>query len=227
MAMYYLTNGKEYVAENELIPGEYIKTTYTVKAKKFTYKEGMTFKKKRWKKDKDFKKYKLINVETGEMVNPNYMGNSGAYIGDHNFDFDDGILDKIIHEADLIKSMAAWDEKQLKEYKTVLTNELSKKDSIISDIYHALLEYGDTHNGKRPQAHKIAKISYMFNTKIQACKHNHAFYGSTCPVCGEPVETEFTRIVGFYTPVKTYSKERKAEFAMREWGDINAEVEAI
>lgn len=175
MAMYYLTNGKEYVAENELIPGEYIKTTYTVKAKKFTYKEGMTFKKKRWKKDKDFKKYKLINVETGEMVNPNYMGNSGAYIGDHNFDFDDGILDKIIHEADLIKSMAAWDEKQLKEYKTVLTNELSKKDSIISDIYHALLEYGDTHNGKRPQAHKIAKISYMSLTvheerrKIKLC----------------------------------------------------------
>lgn len=158
MAMYYLTNGKEYVAENELIPGEYIKTTYTVKAKKFTYKEGMTFKKKRWKKDKDFKKYKLINVETGEMVNPNYMGNSGAYIGDHNFDFDDGILDKIIHEADLIKSMAAWDEKQLKEYKTVLTNELSKKDSIISDIYHALLEYGDTHNGKRPQAHKMVEL---------------------------------------------------------------------
>ena len=125
--MYYLTNGKEYVAENELIPGEYIKTTYTVKAKKFTYKEGMSFKKKRWKKDKDFKKYRLINVETGEMANPNYMGNGGAYIGDHNFDFDDGILDTIIHEADLIKSMVALDEKQLNEYKTILTNELSKK----------------------------------------------------------------------------------------------------
>lgn len=63
---------------------------------------------------------------------------------------------------------------------------------------------------------------FAFNTKIQACKNNHAFYGSKCPVCGEPVDTEFTRIVGFYTPVKTYSKERKAEFEMREWGDINA-----
>lgn len=58
---------------------------------------------------------------------------------------------------------------------------------------------------------------FAFNTKIQACKHNHAFYGKICPVCGEPVDTEFTRIVGFYTPVKTYSKERKAEFKMREW----------
>ena len=68
---------------------------------------------------------------------------------------------------------------------------------------------------------------FAFNTKIQACKHNHAFYRTKCPVCGEPVDTEFTRIVGFYTPVKTYSKERKAEFEMRKWGDINAEAEEI
>lgn len=68
---------------------------------------------------------------------------------------------------------------------------------------------------------------FAFNTKIQACKNNHAFYGSKCPVCGKPVDTEFTRIVGFYTPVKTYSKERKAEFEMREWGDINAEAEVF
>ena len=68
---------------------------------------------------------------------------------------------------------------------------------------------------------------FAFNTKIQACKHNHAFYGTKCPVCGEPVDTEFTRIVGFYTPVKTYSKERKSEFEMRKWGDINAEAEEI
>jgi len=64
---------------------------------------------------------------------------------------------------------------------------------------------------------------FAFNTKIQACKHNHAFYGKTCPICGEPVETEYTRIVGFYTPIKTYSKERKAEFKMRKWMDVNAD----
>lgn len=58
---------------------------------------------------------------------------------------------------------------------------------------------------------------FAFNTKIQACKHNHAFYGKICPVCGESVDTEFTRIVGFYTPVKSYSQERKAEFKMRKW----------
>ena len=63
---------------------------------------------------------------------------------------------------------------------------------------------------------------FAFNTKIQACSRNHAFYGHTCPICGGPVETEYTRIVGFYTPVKTYSKERKAEFRLRQWEDVNA-----
>jgi ribonucleoside-triphosphate reductase len=62
---------------------------------------------------------------------------------------------------------------------------------------------------------------FAFNTKIQTCKHNHAFYGKTCPVCGEPVATEYTRIVGFYTPIKTWSKERKQEYTMREWENIN------
>lgn len=37
---------------------------------------------------------------------------------------------------------------------------------------------------------------FAFNTKIQACKNNHGFYGKICPECGEPVETEYTRIVG-------------------------------
>ena len=63
---------------------------------------------------------------------------------------------------------------------------------------------------------------FAFNTKIQACKHNHAFYGSTCPVCGEPVDTEYTRIVGFYTPIKTWSKTREEEYKMREWENVNA-----
>ena len=62
---------------------------------------------------------------------------------------------------------------------------------------------------------------FAFNTKIQACAKNHAFFGTICPECGLPVETEYTRIVGFYTPIKTYSKERKAEYEMREWQNVN------
>ena len=62
---------------------------------------------------------------------------------------------------------------------------------------------------------------FAFNVKIQACKHNHAFFGSVCPECGGPVETEYTRIVGFYTPIKTWSKNRKAEYELREWKKVN------
>lgn len=62
---------------------------------------------------------------------------------------------------------------------------------------------------------------FAFNTKIQACKNNHAFFGTICPECGEPVHTEYTRIVGFFVPVKTFSKERKSEYGMREWEDVN------
>lgn len=58
---------------------------------------------------------------------------------------------------------------------------------------------------------------FAFNGKVAQCKNFHSFYGKVCPVCGEPVETEYTRVVGFYTPTKTYSKERKAEFNLREW----------
>jgi len=61
---------------------------------------------------------------------------------------------------------------------------------------------------------------FAFNTKIQVCAKNHAFYGTKCPLCGGDVATEYTRIVGFYTPIKSWSKERKAEFKMRQWEHI-------
>ena len=64
---------------------------------------------------------------------------------------------------------------------------------------------------------------FAFNTRIQACQHNHAFYGKTCPICGKPVSTEYTRIVGFFTPIKTWSKDRKEEYGMRKWESINGQ----
>ena len=68
---------------------------------------------------------------------------------------------------------------------------------------------------------------FAFNTKIQACEDNHAFYGTTCPVCGKPIATEYTRIVGFYTPIKTWSKERTSEYKMRRWENINKTAKEI
>ena len=68
---------------------------------------------------------------------------------------------------------------------------------------------------------------FAFNTKIQACKNNHAFYGKKCPVCGNPVDSEYTRIVGFYTKIKSWSDERKNEYKLRKWEEINKTAEKI
>lgn len=61
---------------------------------------------------------------------------------------------------------------------------------------------------------------FAFNTKINTCKHRHAFVGTDiCPECGEPVYDTWQRIVGFLTPSKSYSKPRFKEFNAREWYD--------
>lgn len=60
-------------------------------------------------------------------------------------------------------------------------------------------------------------VYFAFCTRISACENNHGFYGDVCPTCGKPKVTTYQRIVGFLTPEKTYSKERKDEFKMRDW----------
>ena len=68
-----------------------------------------------------------------------------------------------------------------------------------------------------------AGVTYFaFNLRISACENNHGFYGETCPVCGKPKVTTYQRIVGFLTPERTYSKERKEEFQRRDWFDLNS-----
>jgi anaerobic ribonucleoside-triphosphate reductase len=67
-----------------------------------------------------------------------------------------------------------------------------------------------------------AGVTYFaFCTRISACKHNHGFYGDICPHCGNPKVTTYQRIVGFLTPEITYSKERKNEFKLRDWMEID------
>lgn len=67
-----------------------------------------------------------------------------------------------------------------------------------------------------------AGVTYFaFCTKISACENNHGFYGEVCPTCGKPKHTTYQRIVGFLTPTTTYSEERKKEFLMRDWLDLD------
>lgn len=92
-------------------------------------------------------------------------------------------------------------------------------------ILHANIEtVFDSYEKARSMTEYIADqgVTYFaWNTKIQACKHNHAFYGDKCPKCGNPVATEYTRVVGFYTPIQSWSSDRKAEYSLRQWENIN------
>ena len=68
-------------------------------------------------------------------------------------------------------------------------------------------------------------IYSCFNKKISVCRNEHAYIGNgCCPRCGSPKFDEFTRIVGFLTPTRSYSKERKEEFLNRKWHSMK-EVE--
>ena len=62
---------------------------------------------------------------------------------------------------------------------------------------------------------------FAFNAKISSCQRNHSFYGNTCPVCGLPKTREWSRIVGYYTATDTWSADRKDEYEMREWENVN------
>jgi ribonucleoside-triphosphate reductase len=109
-----------------------------------------------------------------------------------------------------------------------------KKNILFKSILHANIDAPfKSYESARKMVEYIADqgVTYFaFNTKIQVCEDNHAFYGTTCPVCGKPVETEYTRIVGFMVPLTSWTAPRKAEYKMREWGktakwETNMEVE--
>ena len=62
---------------------------------------------------------------------------------------------------------------------------------------------------------------FAFNGKISQCKNKHSYYGSKCPYCGEETENYYTRVVGFYTPMSSWSHQRKEEGKMRQWENVN------
>lgn len=68
---------------------------------------------------------------------------------------------------------------------------------------------------------KQGVIYFAFTTKINVCEDKHAFIGvNECPQCGKPVTDQYSRVVGFYTPVSGYQKIRKKEFNKRKWYNV-------
>ena len=64
-------------------------------------------------------------------------------------------------------------------------------------------------------------IYFAFNTRINECKNHHGFVGQDhCPVCGEPVNDTYVRIVGYLVPTRSFSHDRFKEFNTRQWYDL-------
>ena len=163
--MFILTDNKNYVMENPMKSGDYISTTSPVQATEFTYKQAQSLRQRRGKKFSWMRDFQMVNVDTGETtkVSPYYKGNAGAFIGENDIDFDESILDKIVTESNSILGLAGWDKIQLDTYKNILNAALSKYDSAESDVEHALQKYKEDNDGKKPQAHKMAKVGYLLD----------------------------------------------------------------
>jgi hypothetical protein len=161
--MFILTNGKNYVMENPMKVGEYLSTSSPVQAKQFSYKQAKGLVQRKGKKFAWIRGYQIVDQQTGQVESSNYKGSAGAYMGNRDIEFDDSILDKIISESNSILGLAGWEKQQLDTYQNLLNVALSKSDSAISDIEHSLQKYKEDNNGKKPQAHKMAKIGYLLD----------------------------------------------------------------
>lgn len=171
--MYILTDGKNYVMENPMKQGRYLQTTSPVQAKEFTFKQARTLLNNRNKKMAWIKNFNMVDTETKELSRSSakYKGNGGVYIGENDIDFDDSIIEKIYEETKTIVGLAGWSMTQLKTYEEELSIGLSKYDSAESDIKHALEKYKEDNKGKKPQAHKMAKVGYLLDEIRDKHKH--------------------------------------------------------
>jgi hypothetical protein len=86
--------------------------------------------------------------------------------------------------------------------------------------YYFINRFNDlTYMERKASNIPVAEVVYRLVNGIET--------NPVCPVCGKPVETEYTRIVGFYTPIQTWSKNRKSEYRLRRWEEINNTAETI
>lgn len=163
--MYYIiTNGKYWVIENPIRPGEYMESTKSSNAKQFTFKQAKNLLNARSKKLGWIRNgYSMVGEDGNKpTVSPKAKGHGGVFLNENDIVVDLSLLDQIEDETEKYLSLAGWDESELSNMSESLNTYLSKLDSEESDIKHALVIYAHNHNGKMPQAHKIAKVGYMF-----------------------------------------------------------------
>ena len=201
--MFILTDGKNYIMENPVKQGAYISTSSSIMAKEFSFKQARTVLNNRSKKMKWINSYYMVDKETGQVSenSPSYRGNAGVYIGNNDVEFDYSIILEIYEETKAITGLVGWNMTQLKTYEEQLNMGLSKYDSAVSDIEHALQKYKKDNDGKNPQAHKAAKIGYLLgeirekHENIKQClKYVHVFENAiTYNYTIEKIKTELEK----------------------------------
>jgi len=87
--------------------------------------------------------------------------------------------------------------------------------------------------GERPTSAQIFKLiehsietgseHFALNPVYSKCENDHVIFGDVtrCPTCGSHITEKYTRVVGFFTPISSWVKER------REWEFIRRRFEGI
>lgn len=68
-------------------------------------------------------------------------------------------------------------------------------------------------------AAKQGVVYWAINYALHDCKNGHLWRGyGVCPTCGEPIQSTYTRVVGFLTKVENWNEtRRKEDFPHRQW----------
>lgn len=164
--MYILTDGKNYVMDDPIHPGRVMYSTSPVNAKKFTFKQARALLNNKSKKLSWIRSFNMVDDSSGEEIAKQEVrsrSNKGIFVGKNDIDFDMSILDQIMQETTNLLGIAGWNMAQLTTYQNMLSTALSKYDSAEADIEHALQTYKEESGGKKPQAHKMAKVGYLLD----------------------------------------------------------------
>lgn len=166
LKLYILTDGKNYVMDDPIHPGRVMYSTSPVNAKKFTFKQARALLNNKSKKLSWIRSFNMVDDSSGEKIAEQEVrsrSNKGIFVGKNDIDFDVSILDQIMQETNNLLGIAGWNMAQLTTYQNMLSTALSKYDSAEADIEHALQTYKEESGGKKPQAHKMAKVGYLLD----------------------------------------------------------------
>lgn len=164
---YTITNGKCWVIENPMRPGEYMASTMSSRAKYFTFKQAKSLLNSRNKKMSWIRHGYSMVGEDGKApsVSPKAKGNGGAFLAENDIFVDLTLLDQIEDETEKYLSLSGWDESELSNMSESLNTYLSNltlKRVILNMLwlFTYIITMGKCH--KLTKLQKLAICFYIF-----------------------------------------------------------------